>query len=161
MSLSVYVINLDDSRERLEEVRLAFEGAGLAFERLSAVDFRGRLASDYQNYQAAHTRRLMGRELSGGEVGCYLSHLAAAEKFLQTSSKAALVIEDDMTFGSSLAEALQEILHQLDEGGHDWDVINIGALNPKMTTSLFSIALAGGEDFSVARAHYFPMRTEG
>ena len=37
----------------------------------------------------------MGRSIQKGEVGCFLSHKKALEKFLTTEAKYAVVFEDD------------------------------------------------------------------
>ncbi|WP_366525747.1 glycosyltransferase family 25 protein, partial [Planktotalea sp.] len=38
----------------------------------------------------------MGRDVNGGEIGCYFSHIRALENFLETGAPYGFVLEDDM-----------------------------------------------------------------
>ena len=57
-----------------------------------------------------------------GEIGCYLSHLAMLEKFVQSQKELCLIIEDDII----LAEDVQSyILKALSDSPNYWDLLYI------------------------------------
>lgn len=90
----VLLINLDSSPERLAQAGTALRGAGLAFERVAAVD--GRRFSEAQRSQyGADWRGRYFQPLQPGEIGCYLSHIQALQRFLDTDHTHALIVEDD------------------------------------------------------------------
>jgi len=75
------VINLDGSDDRLRAVSAALGWASIDFDRLPATDGRALGLDTIDGYDDDRAIRYMGRGLVGGEVGCYLSHLAAARAF--------------------------------------------------------------------------------
>src|SRR6056297_1087658 len=97
------LINLDGSDDRLETASRALRAADIEFTRLSAFDGRALDMSSFAAYDATAARHYMGRELVGGEIGCYMSHLAAAQAFLDTDAEACLVLEDDIAPPPDLA----------------------------------------------------------
>ena len=82
MHVAVYLINLDGSDDRLREASGQLESAGVTFERVAAFDGRGLRIEEFPDYDAKGARSYMGRPLRGGEIGCYLSHLECACRFL-------------------------------------------------------------------------------
>ncbi len=126
--LSTYLINLDDSHDRLAAAKALLDGIGLPFERLSAFDGRGLAAEDLPDYDAKAARKLTGRGLSGGEVGCYQSHLIAARRFLDSGATYGLALEDDLGVRPGALDSLQGLLDWFD--AHPllrWDLANLGA----------------------------------
>ena len=103
-----YVINLDRAPERLAETARLFEGAGLAFERVPAVDARAlsreelRKACRPVRFYLANARRVRT-----GEIACTLSHRKAWRAAFADGAPAAAVFEDDVAFD---AEGLREHL---------------------------------------------------
>ena len=81
MKLAVYLINLDGSDERLGTISAALAKHNIAFERVSAVDGRKFDVQSLDIYQEQEALSYMGRQLVGGEIGCYLSHLECAKRF--------------------------------------------------------------------------------
>jgi len=101
----VLLINLAGSKDRLATAQAELSRSGLSFERIEAVD--GRLRSAEQLAQLAPwDRAAFFKPLSPGEVGCYLSHVAAAERIVQAGWPCAVVLEDDFRLKEGFAEAL-------------------------------------------------------
>ena len=81
------------------------QGKGLKFERFSAID--GRKLSDKELediYDPASARKLMGRELVPGEIGCTLSHLGVFREILERGLPGGFILEDDCELNSDAAD---------------------------------------------------------
>jgi glycosyl transferase, family 25 len=155
--VQTYFINLDGSEARRAAAEDTLTKAGLSWERVPAVDGRGKPASSFAEYDSEQARAYMGRDLLGGEVACYLSHVRCVERFLQTAEPDALVVEDDMSLVPDAAAHLASVLTWL--AAHpqiEWDVINVGCLALKVATPLTKSG-----PHILSRAHYFPMSTIG
>lgn len=158
--LKTYLINLDGSQERFDTSRQLLEQANIPFTRVSAVDGRKSHPRTNPAYNEKRAQAYLGRNVSGGEFGCYLSHLKAAQMFLESDAKYGMVLEDDMFVPSDLATVTAEILAWLEKDGRYWDLINIGTDGIKRHTPLHDFKSASGTH-SLTRAHYFPMTTGG
>lgn len=158
--LPAYVINLDGSEARLASARDQLDCAGIAFERVAAFDGRGLRLDQFPGYDAKRALAYMGRPLRGGEIGCYLSHLEAARRFLATEKPFGLVFEDDVCLFPEAPEILDQLLNWIGTRPSDWDMINLGPAKHKIFTPLRTFA-AGGKSSALTRAHYFPMNATG
>ena len=151
----VYVINLDGSDRRMNEMRAELDREGLAFTRVAAVDGRHRAASSFPQYHAKRAVSFLGRELLSGEVACSLSHLACVTRFLASGEQYALVLEDDSAMEVGFATRVAEIVRVLEQQPSlEWHVVHLSSPALKLSTQLADI----GSD-SIHHAHYFPMRT--
>ena len=160
MNPPVYLINLDGSDERLKSATLQLNNAGLKFQRIPAFDGRQLRIEEFPDYDAKAAVSYMGRPLRGGEIGCYLSHLDCARRFLQTDAEICLVLEDDMKLQPGFSAGLQAVITWLTQNGEEWDIVNIGANRHKIYTPLHDFK-AGGDHHALTHAHYFPMTTTG
>lgn len=158
MTISTYVINLDGSTRRLEEIRARLEVFGVPFERISAFDGRKLDLATVADYDPGRAERYMGRGLVGGEIGCYRSHLAAAARFLASDAGYALVLEDDALPLCDPVELLGQAIPDLETVDPDWLLMNIGNNKSKISTPLSTYAV-GGHSCGLVAAHYFPMTT--
>ena len=158
--LRAYLINLDGSQERLAVSSQQLEQANIPFTRVSAVDGRKNHPRTNPAYNEKRAMAYLGRNVSGGEFGCYLSHLKAAQMFLESNAKYGMVLEDDMSIESDLSDVVTGILEWLEEDGRSWDLINIGTDGIKRHTPLHDFDSMSGTH-SLTRAHYFPMTTGG
>ncbi|WP_193143172.1 MULTISPECIES: glycosyltransferase family 25 protein [unclassified Meridianimarinicoccus] len=121
------VINLDSSVDRLATARSQLAAQGLPFSRTPAFDGRGKSASELPRYSPLRARLWFGRTLTGGEVGCFLSHRTCAERFLDSNAFAGLVLEDDLQLGDSFAEDLAATVDGLRNGAAPgWRLVNMG-----------------------------------
>jgi glycosyl transferase family 25 len=147
------VINLDDSRERWDEISRALATAGLPALRLPAIDGRSRPATSFDGYDDEGARRVMGRALLGGELGCFASHRAFLDAFLASGRRFGLALEDDAVVSATSVARLRDALRVLART-ENWDVVNCCA-----APNRFCREIAEGEGTGLVRAYYYPMRT--
>lgn len=155
MSL-IYLINLDGSDDRLASARAQLAAQGAGFVRVPAFDGRNRAPEDIPDHGLRAAWRFMGRPLSGGELGCYHSHLACARRLLDSGAPYAIVLEDDLALAPDAMRIAAEVAEWLDQQGIAWDLVNIGAAKRKIFTPLRRFG-----PHELSRAHYFPMTTGG
>lgn len=113
--LQAFVINLPAAiiRRQLMEAQLALPGLPVC-RIVSAVDGRSLdVATLSRVYDIAAARR-WGRELTPGEIGCALSHLAVYELIVAEHLPWALVLEDDALIGHKVPDLLEKLLPRLD-----------------------------------------------
>lgn len=153
----IFVINLEDSRERLAQAEAEFARQGRAFVRIPAVDGRRFTAADVPTYDEAAALGYMGRTLPGGELGCYLSHLRAAEAFLATGQEAGFVFEDDALVPDALFPVAEAAVAWLGaQGRDDWRLLNLG-YQPTFAWTSLAVLGHGDRRYELCAAHYFPM----
>lgn len=104
----ILLINLERSRERLATALGQLAAAGLAAERLPAVDGRA-IPEEERLRLAPWDTGAFFKPLSPGEVGCYLSHVAAAERIVAEGWPVALVLEDDFALNPGFAADLADL----------------------------------------------------
>lgn len=156
MSTAFYLINLDDSTDRLRSASEQLTREGVNFIRVSAFDGRGKSMADFKDYDENAAESYMGRGLRGGEMGCYYSHLQCIREFLESSYEHAVVIEDDVLIPEKSIKKLEKIISWLQENKITWDIINFGAQKNKIYSKLADI-----DNHQIIKAHYFPMTTTG
>ena len=104
MKLKTYIINLEKSAVRKQYMQdLLAQYSFLDVEFLNAID--GRLLSDEERssrFDYARSKKVYGRTLNAGEVGCALSHRKAYEAILEGNEPYALVLEDDIAIQRDL-----------------------------------------------------------
>ena len=124
----IFVINLNESTERLERLKFEFERIGLDFERLPAVD--GRALSDDQileHYSPELNRKKYFVPLSKPEIGVYLSHLTACEKIISENIDFGIILEDDIVLKDGF-QMIPQVLRSLNE---KWNYIKLIAPGKK------------------------------
>mgnify|MGYP003651673972 CR=1 FL=1 len=153
MSLRAFLINLDGSEARLATATAQLDAMGLDWDRVPAVDGRGKPISAFAQYDDAACRAYMGRSMTGAEIACHLSHARAAQAFLDSGDSHGLILEDDFTLAEGAQADLSEVCRWLmSDAAPDWQIANLGAHKKKISTPLEKVA-----GRTVLRAHYFPM----
>lgn len=149
------LINLDRSPERLASIRPQIEAAGLGFERVPAVDGSKLGGAALEVHDRERAVRHFGRPLTTGEIGCYLSHVECARRFVASGEPSCLVLEDDAVPADDAGAFVKALADWLDnESGLDWDIVNLGKQPKRMHTK--RTVLAGRAVYS---AHYYPTGT--
>ncbi|WP_244481563.1 glycosyltransferase family 25 protein [Rhizobium sp. Root1203] len=142
-SLRTFLINLDRAESRLEAMQRQFQQLGMGFERVAAID-GAMIDLPHAHYDEAAFRRLHGRLTNPAEVGCYLSHVACAQKLLDSTEAFALILEDDLTLPGDLpvviAEALAAHAH--------WDVLRLSTVNSGRKFPI--VAMSGDRALAIA-----------
>lgn len=160
MRILTYVINLDRSTDRLAAVSSAMQAQGIEFTRIRAVDGRQLSAEQLAAYDDTGARAYYGRSLRTSEIACFLSHLKALSRFVESEAEYCMIFEDDARPCAGFLSHINNIL-LLDRSGPildgRWDVIHLGADRLKSCSRLYR--LEDGRDLVLA--HYFPMRCVG
>ncbi len=155
MPLQTFVINLDGSVARMASAAAQLSAAGLAFQRVPAFDGRGLSPDELPDYDAKAALAYMGRPMRGGEIGCFHSHLRAAQAVVDSGAAMGLVFEDDMQLVPGAAGQFQALADWL-ATRDDWDLVNLGANRHRIYSPL-----AQFDTYVLTRAHYFPMMASG
>ncbi len=112
--MQVFVINLANAADRLDFMS---DQLGGEFERIDAV--RGAAVPEHL---AANFRE--PTPLLPGEIGCYASHLIAAETVLGRGLPYAVVLEDDVALASDLRQLVETSLGSL---SGKWDILSLSS----------------------------------
>jgi glycosyl transferase, family 25 len=132
------LINLDRSQDRLALMTHEFSGAGLAFDRFSAVDGTN-LPGSIRPYFCDSSGKVIS-PLRAGEIGCYASHLATWQRIAAGDyGLSALVCEDDMRLPTGFAALMTALLAVAPAG---WDLIR---LSPHTKRAVVPICQIAGE----------------
>lgn len=155
--LPVFLINLAGSDDRLASARTQLEIGGIPFTRIEAVDGRNRPATDFDSYSEPRARAFFGRAMASGEVGCYLSHLRAAQAVLDSGAPYGLVLEDDFKAAPQSWQILAELTALLDTDPlPGWELLNL-CRAPRLVTRPLGTLTRHGGTHTLSRAYYFPV----
>lgn len=151
------LINLDGSDARLQRASDELKAQGLDFIRVPAFDGRKLVVDDFSRYNSSRARRYMGRDCIGGEIGCYMSHVECARRFLDSDERYALILEDDIYLFEDFALHLHQLIAWFDaHPNYPWHLLNLG--DEKLKRFMSTPVQSFGEH-TLYRTHYFPMRT--
>lgn len=108
----IFVINLDSSKDRFNGISKKFKDLNLDFERVSAVN--GKIIDENEikriTYPIDHKSKvLFPRELTRGEIGCFLSHKKCWEKLINSNEQWAAIIEDDVKISKYATLFLKDV----------------------------------------------------
>jgi len=114
--ISAFYLNLHQEAARRRCIEEQLAEAGIAAERIEAVDGSRALPPEVSLYfDAKHV-------MDAGALGCYASHIKAWEQTARKSLPYALVLEDDAILPLGLARVLAEIVAALPKG---WDMVHL------------------------------------
>ncbi|MBD1583939.1 glycosyltransferase family 25 protein [Pseudoalteromonas sp. S16_S37] len=131
----IYLINLDQSPERLEKSSARLKAQNIDFERISGV--YGKTLSDTElikNYQPLLNRDRFYRPLSKGEIGCYMSHRKAWQAIVDNKHPYAIVMEDDFR----LVGDLHDVFATIEQLPVKWQLIKLAAYENRTRPIAFS-----------------------
>lgn len=156
--LPIFLINLAGSDDRLAASQRQLEAAGLSFTRIEAYDGRGKAATSFKAYDPDAAFAFFGRQMTSGEVGCYLSHVAAAQAVIDSGAPYGLVLEDDFEVRPGGWDSLAQTIAFLEaEACSDWELVNL-ARSPKLVTRpVADVIPTEGAPSVLHRAYYFPV----
>lgn len=120
----IYLINLKRSPDRLAKTSQQFEENGLEYTRVEAVD--GKLLTEQEkakNYCATLNQKHYHKPLTDTQIGCYMSHRLAWQAIAEGDYDFGIVVEDDITFDSSLIDAIAT----LKRVPVQWQIIKLAA----------------------------------
>ena len=112
-------INLNRSPQRWAFMAAQFRALGVDVERLAAIDGAA-------NVPAWLAPEFAGpHQLTSGEVGCYASHLVAAQMVVGQCLPHVVVLEDDVTLDPDFPMACREAIDNAPAG---WDCIHLSGV---------------------------------
>ena len=158
MKSIIYLINLDGSDCRLASAHAQLVDSNLEYIRVSAFDGRAKKVSDFDFIDHDKMLKYLGRSLSGGEVGCYLSHVDCVKRFLATDANVCVVLEDDFKMIDN--NFLSTLIKSVSYLSPAWHVINFGNQKNKIYSPVKYFVDELSEN-KLVKAHYFPMTTTG
>lgn len=107
--LPVFVISLADATQRRERMTDIMRNLNFDFKFIDAVDGRQFDVLNHPNYNANKRLRSFGKHMSGGEIGCLLSHKKIYERMVKNQIDRALIFEDDIIIHDAFKSTLEEI----------------------------------------------------
>lgn len=108
--MKVYCINLKRSTDRRAKMEAELAKTSLPYEFIDAVDGRLLNAEEKRRvYSLWRTRFRCGLGLTGGELGCALSHVLFFNRILESSDKVGVVLEDDVKLSPEFDSAAKEV----------------------------------------------------
>lgn len=120
--LPIIIINLDDSIQRWESLSKQVAELGLSCTRFSATLGSALSVQEKQSWydSAANTKR-HHRNLTNGEIGCYVSHYRIWQKIVNENIPCCIVLEDDLTIDNAFPQVV-DVIQSLDT---NWDMIKL------------------------------------
>lgn len=103
MSYHGYVLNLDKDKERMQWMASQLARLGIEYTRIPAVLGTALQDEDLARYRA------QAPELTPGELGCALSHLAVWKTIAQSDVSHSLVMEDDVHISPHIKNLLESL----------------------------------------------------
>lgn len=115
-NLSIYLINLDRSSDRLAHAEKEFAQKQLSFERFSAID--GKTLSE-EHIATIHANQKWFMPLLPNEIACYMSHMDVLRHFVSHSdNEYALICEDDIILDDDIKEGLEAMVTNWPDNCH-------------------------------------------
>ncbi|WP_319520416.1 glycosyltransferase family 25 protein [uncultured Martelella sp.] len=102
-----FVINLDREVDRLSYIERMMAAREIRFTRIAATD--ARLICNEEMRALSAFPLAFSREMTCGEIGCYLSHVCAWKKLLESDAPAAAVFEDDVELSGAARDVLADL----------------------------------------------------
>ncbi len=127
VGVTAFLINLPASVARRDRSLNQLRQLDIAPVLFPAIDGRAEWERLTPSLDESAFRRNTGRAVVPGEIGCYHSHLAVWRAFLETGSRVALVMEDDVVFHDEFPEALATAMGIEDR----WDFLKLNRIRAK------------------------------
>jgi len=112
------VINLERSPERFARISAQLTRLRIPFERFAAIEGRAIDPDAAPCFSRPAYERRHGKEPTPCEIGCYMSHMGAMRRFLESDAEFALILEDD----AILSDALPGVLAGLERLSGQWNM---------------------------------------
>ena len=107
--MPVFVISLPEATDRRACITKIFDDLGLDFEFIDAVDGRKFDVLNHPLYDAPKRLAYFGKHLTGGDLGCILSHKKIYQHIVNENIPKALIFEDDVILRDGFLKILNKI----------------------------------------------------
>uniref|UniRef100_A0A8C5MHE2 procollagen galactosyltransferase n=1 Tax=Leptobrachium leishanense TaxID=445787 RepID=A0A8C5MHE2_9ANUR len=126
----VFLINLKRRQDRRVRMLRSLYELEIQAKVFDAVDGKALNASQLKamniNVIPGYHDPYSGRNLTRGEIGCFLSHYYVWKEVMERGLDKSLVIEDDVRFELQFKNRLMKLMSDIEETRLDWDLIYIG-----------------------------------
>lgn len=122
--MRIFVISLISSEDRREYMKQEMGKHVIAFEFFDAIKIKNR--GELDNYDWAYREKFFGRQMSNGEIGCYLSHLTLWRKCVELNETICIIEDDVRIVADDFNGAVAKLASVLDV-----DIIKIGGVFPR------------------------------
>jgi hypothetical protein len=112
----IYIINLNERPEKWNRIKANFDEQHLKINRVSAIN--GWKIPQWKRLQLSGGNVV---RLSGGEIGCFLSHLSIYKDALDRGFNAVWICEDDVEFIED-ANEIAFLIKELNTFDPSWDI---------------------------------------
>ncbi|WP_097345469.1 glycosyltransferase family 25 protein [Escherichia coli] len=124
--IKIYTINLFTENGRREKILSLAKKLELPIKIENAI-IGSNLSKEYLDNLTNESIDKIGRNLSPGEVGCYLSHIKCLKNFLSSGDEFAIILEDDVTLDYRIKDFISTI--EFKETTLFFDVMLLGYRN--------------------------------
>lgn len=144
----IFLINLDDSTERLKAAYERLAPFGLNITRVSAVVGKNVDTDTLNNYYSARKNREgYYRELGPGEIGCFLSHLKVMQTIVDNEVPYAIILEDDF----KVVGDLEQSILALENIDFAWDMVKFAEYGNKVRPTAYQFKLNNEFDLKIQK----------
>ena len=106
----IFVISLARAQERRDSICARLNKLGAKYEVVNAVDGFALDPAEYEHrLRRDKFRRKFGRDITKGEIGCYLSHYNIWQRMADEKIPSALILEDDSDWDDDLESVVADI----------------------------------------------------
>lgn len=146
------VINLDRSVERMNFMNSQLLSTGIDYIRFSAISDA---SPDHDSLlNSKKFRRLFGRDISKGELGCFHSHMHCLKDFISGNDRSIVILEDDVYLPDSITDFIENLSDTLATSFEDWQCVNLSSPYDKRFTTVSTI-----KGLKLRKAWQFPILT--
>ncbi len=119
----IIVINLLRDVDKKNHIIKILEPLNLPYEFFEAVDGKQLSEAEINKvYDSKTAKKIWGRDLTNGEIGCSLSHIGIYKKMLANNVQQAIILEDDAVITTGFLKLIKQIQHF----PNDWGLILLG-----------------------------------
>jgi glycosyl transferase family 25 len=104
--IKIYIINLKNSKKRLEKISNNLNNLNVKFERFDAIYGKTLSPQEIKDKTSFFARNFL---CNYGTVGCALSHITLWKEFEKSDEKFVLICEDDVEYNENFPKFLEKI----------------------------------------------------
>jgi glycosyl transferase family 25 len=108
--IPVFVISLKDATTRRQSIVDQMQKLSIPFDFIDAVDGRGFDMDTHAAYNKRKRLAFFRQDMTGGELGCLLSHRSIFQKMVDENIERALILEDDAILYDDFYPAFKKLL---------------------------------------------------
>jgi GR25 family glycosyltransferase involved in LPS biosynthesis len=132
---NVYVINLDEDKDRLDVMKQQIPKLGRPFKRIRAIKGKDLTPEELNN----NTTFLSKYFSTPSMIGCFLSHKKAWQTMIDNNDEYAIVMEDDCEIIDSFKQDLENVLDELIPKNPDFVYLGCFGANEENNTFVHKI----------------------